>query len=790
MRVLLLWFALGICVSGYAQQYQLKGSVRDLNNVPLFGVNVFQTKVPSSGTQTDEEGKFVLNFEERGIYELTISYLGFSSQQVNVNIGDSTTELNVEMQESDLELGEFVFISNRDKETAVEVPSSISVLTSKQINQMEQYTNVIADIVARIPGFSLSNNRQHNRGQKLRGGNMLVLIDGIPQSTPLFIDDNLNYLDPFAVERIEVVKGSTSIYGNGAQGGIVNFITKNGNAAKKPESHTKVGASSFLVEPNHTAGMNVSQFFRGQVKKINYAIGGSYKQFGVMRSAKGEISSPKDGVGESEWYNLFSKLGYEIGNGYDLELMYNYFGNNQKSELRQVSGIYGEKPALGIFGERDPNLVGQGVKYNHNFRFSLGKNDVFRNTDLTATYYLQKYRTIYASFDYYTDLSQGYIGGQPELISDQKGIRVNLNTNYSLSERLDGNIIYGIDLLSNKTAQPMADGRLYTPEMEMKNYATYLQVKAKYDNFIFKGGGRYEIIHIGVDDYTTIYRDNGETTGGGLDVKGGGLDYNALTFNLGLRYNKLEYLQPYMSFSQSFSVGELGKVLRIATDPNIITDNLKDTKAVITDNFEFGLEGRLTNKISYGANYYINRQELGTTYIVNPVTNFFELSRLPEKIYGAEFELRVLVNEQLNFDLSLSTIEGKTDNNGNGKFNDSEDEYIDGARISPAIFRGDVNYKLTPKWHVNLAGTFVGDRDRFEENEGGGYTYGRAPVKSFFLANLFSSYQLSNSTSLSMGVENLLNNDYYPVISQWFANGDNYIKGNGINCKVAVNIKL
>src|SRR5690606_25076036 len=106
-------------------------------------------------------------------------------------------------------------------------------------------------------------------------------------------------------------------------------------------------------------------------------------------------------------------------------------------------------PALGVFGERDPGLTGQGVKYNHNLRLSLNKTNIFKNTDLTATYYLQKYRTIYASYSYYTDLSQGYIGGQPELTSDQKGLRVNFNSDYALSDRFKGNIIYGLDILSN-----------------------------------------------------------------------------------------------------------------------------------------------------------------------------------------------------------------------------------------------------------------------------------------------------------------------------------------------------
>ena len=773
-----------------AQEIALRGTVVNTQNVPLEGVVIYSTNNDYTTVQTDANGGFTLRMKPEENYTVTAYYEGYETQVFSLTPSDVAKPLQVVLQEAQNSLEEVVIVSNRDKETRADVPASISVLTSKQIEKISQYTTSLSDVMAWIPGMSLSNNRQSNRGQKLRGGNMLVLIDGIPQSTPLFIDDNLNYLDPSAIERIEVIKGATSIYGNGAQGGIVNFITKKGATTKKIASQTKVGGSSFLVDPDHTAGVNLSQFFNGQLGKLNYNIGGSYKQYGVSKSAKGEILSPQDGMGESEWYNVFAKFGYDLGNDYNLELMYNYFSNQQESQLVHVPGKYGSETATGVFGERNPLLKGQGVQYNHNARLTLDKTDFFKNTDLTATYYWQKYATLYASFDYFTDVSKGLIGGQNYTKSDQMGVRVNFNTRYTLSDHVDGNLIYGVDILKNKTSQPMADGRIYTPEMDMKNYAAYLQIKTKVDDFIFKAGTRAEHIAIDVDDYTTIYRDNGTVTGGGLPIDGGKLSFNALTFNAAVRYNKLRFLQPYFSFSQSFSVGELGKALRIATDPTIITGELQDTKAIITDSYELGIEGRLSNKIRYGANYFIYKQKLGTTYVMNPETKFFELSRLPEKIQGAEFEVDVILSNKIDFNASLAMIEGKTDNNGNGSFDDKEDEYMDGARISPTILRLGFNYAITPKWNMNLSGTYTGNRNRFDKLADGTYAYGRGAVKSYFVANMFTSYQLNPSTSLSVGIENLLNNDYYPAFSQWYGDNNFYIKGNGINCKVALTVSL
>ena len=62
----------------------------------------------------------------------------------------------------------------------------------------------------------------------LEGPYTLVLIDGIPQSTPLMNGArDLRVVDANAIERIEVLKGATSIYGNGSGGGIINYICDN-----------------------------------------------------------------------------------------------------------------------------------------------------------------------------------------------------------------------------------------------------------------------------------------------------------------------------------------------------------------------------------------------------------------------------------------------------------------------------------------------------------------------------------------------------------------------------------
>ena len=101
-------------------------------------------------------------------------------------------------------------------------------LTKKQIAEMSKAAPDITHLLGMLtPGMALSSNTTSSRSQSLRGRSALILIDGIPQSTPLrSTDRDIRTIDIAAIDHIEVVKGSTALYGNGAIGGLINIITK------------------------------------------------------------------------------------------------------------------------------------------------------------------------------------------------------------------------------------------------------------------------------------------------------------------------------------------------------------------------------------------------------------------------------------------------------------------------------------------------------------------------------------------------------------------------------------
>ena len=270
-----------------------------------------------------------------------------------------------------------------------------------------------------------------------------------------------------------------------------------------------------------------------------------------------------------------------------------------------------------------------------------------------------------------------------------------------------------------------------------------------------------------------------------MNVKGGNLKYNTVVFNAGLRYTMTDYFSPYISFSQGFSVSDVGLVLRSARVDDIAKIN---TEAVVIDNYEAGFVSKIRN-LRFEATGYISKSSLGANSVYQ--NGAFAVVRAPERIYGFELAADMQVTKHLEAGLAYTYVEGRIDADNNGKFYDNSDEYLPGQRIAAPKLAGHIDYAVLPgKLNFLLQYTGILNRDRFERNSSGSYDPYKAPVKAY---NLFSSsinYNLNETTSLNLGIENMLNEDYFTARSQYGAFNDSYTKGKGASFRFTLQVKL
>ncbi|URQ88438.1 TonB-dependent receptor [Pseudoalteromonas sp. SCSIO 43088] len=670
------------------------------------------------------------------------------------------------------EMEHVVVSGSRVFESIDEVPASVSIISQKQIEEHLKVNPELQSLLAQmVPGLAPDTGSSSNTGQSLRGRAPLVMIDGVPQSTPLRNGSlGVKTLDPSAIARIEVIKGATSVYGNGASGGIINYITKQATSDGQPEGEISLSSRFSAVKLEESAGARVSAAINGRADKLSYLFTASYEENGVQRDAEGDILGLQYGLSDAVTENYFTKLGYDFDDEKQLQFSYNYFSSQQKTDLGDVVGNLndGEKTyAIHVPKELQKQGKPQGPDGNENITLKYTDYALFTNTQMTLDLYMQDIENVFFFSTNLANPDEGYEGGQSIIRSEKKGARATFNTLVDF-DNVEATFIYGLDALNDVTSQPLVDGRVWVPEMDMESLAGFLQTKWVIDNdLVIKAGVRQESIDLTVDDYNTLKLCRSETQCSvPLSVKGDTIDYDATTYNVGVKYNLLEAFSPFANYSQGSDISDIGRLLRSATVNDI---GLIQTEASIIDNYEIGFTSQFDDlRFEFAA--YRSTSEFGTTNSFNEVTGVYEPVRAPQEIWGYETLVDYKINPTLKLVATYSYVEGK---------NTEDDIYLGSRQISPPKGTANLNWQPNDELSLTVSYLYVGSRKRFEPNADGDYVGDQGPISSYNLFNLSGRYNFSENWQAFMGVENLFNNDYYPARAQSYTYGGYNIKGLG-----------
>ncbi|MEP5338345.1 MAG: TonB-dependent receptor [Algibacter sp.] len=776
----------------YSQEYNLKGQVKDSKNEPLIGVNIINKK-NNYGVQTDINGSFLLIFSKVGIYELTASYLGYKTKKIIITISENNDDISITMDESNLSLDEVVISASRTSEKISEVPASITIVGAKELELLTQSTTNISEILEfAVPGLAPSTGTYSNWGQTLRGRNLLVMIDGIPQSTPLRnAKVDLKTINPNDIARIEVIKGATAIYGNGGDGGIVNYITKKAAINKKIGGNSKLWQTANLTKTEDAFGWGVYQSLTGKVNKLSYYISGSFEQTGNKYDADGDVLLPTYSLGNTNIFSGLAKIGYEITDNQKLSISATHYKSKQDSpfvatlgsiEVFNADGDYKITHGIGeLPSDANPTVGGPTGTTTTSVQLKYAISDLFNETtSLDTDVYYQNAENIF----FYSNSFEG--GGQSVVNSEKFGFQPNFHTEFALEAPINLSFTYGIDILKDKTNQGLTDGRLWVPNLDFYSYAPYLQAKIKYKNtWILKTGIRYDNMNLSIDDFSTLPYDgsNSGTFNPSVAITGDDLKFKSTSVNIGIRYIKNDPFIPYVSYSQGFSLPDIGGTIRGATAASI--EDI-DLTAVETNNFEFGFLSKFQH-IRFEAVGFYSTSNLGLGLQFNNDTNRFEATKTPQKIYGAEASIDFnYLQRKLQFGGSYSYVEGLTHDDGNP----NDLRYIGGDVVSPPKTTAYINAKPLENLNTSLRLVGVGNRNRFNAIENAGtftYNYREAPVKGYVLLNFSTDYTFKSRIKISITLNNLLNKFYLPARAQWAAPLRNQTTaGEGINAKLGL----
>jgi iron complex outermembrane receptor protein len=648
-----------------------------------------------------------------------------------------------------VELGTIVIESAIRTETPVDETSrSVTVVDRQTVQEQRRVDNNIGDILSKqVPGFSQSTEANTDFGQTLRGRTFLTLIDGVPQSTPLRDGRrSLNSIGPEAIEQIEVIRGGTAMYGFGATGGLVNIITRR---PEDGEFNLEVGAGlSFSTEHtddslNWETNLNAS----GRTGKLDYVFSGSFLRRGGRFDADGDRipadpTGAQGGIADSDETNLMLKLGYQLTEDQRLELSTLYYDMQQDSDFAGLS--FAGDPATdtktpAVRGNFNP--VNPGTE-NRNLSLTYSNDDLL-GSSVDLKFYQAEIDIVYSKFPGFP---------QTRINSEKQGARLTVDTPVTLGAS-DFNVIWGLDYLQDETVQTSTAAPNTSPVLDQDAYAGFVQVNAPVGDIgKISGGIRHEIIDVDVSDFTRA---------DGTFVPGGTLEFDETLFNISGTLYLSDRTDLYAGFSQGFTVADIGRSI---TDSTFAVSTEAASEAQKTDNYEIGLRTR-QDRWDGTLAVFFNESDNGTTFNEN-----LGIVKQPEQIYGLEATLDVYATEALTLGGTFTWLEGEVDLDGDGSF----EEDLPSTRIAPTKVTAYADYAPSDKWRARLQALYSGERDPDSTQFGG-----TSDIDDYLVFDLYGEiYDVAGGT-VELGIDNIFNTDYTPVINQAYDSSFAYARAPG-----------
>jgi TonB-linked SusC/RagA family outer membrane protein len=225
--------------------------------VPLAGASVV-VKGSGDGTITNAQGRFQLTVANEDV-TLVFSYIGMTPQEIVVG---KQRDFNVYLESGDETLDEVV-VTGYGTQRKSDLTGAVAVVSSKELLKVPA-NNALQGLKGKVSGVNVFLNSGSPTGSPR------VLIRGLgtinSSSNPLYVVDgvvmeNIQFLNPNDIDRMEVLKdaSSTAIYGARGANGVILVSTKRG----APTEGLVIGYDGFVsmgVLPKKLDVLNSNEF--------------------------------------------------------------------------------------------------------------------------------------------------------------------------------------------------------------------------------------------------------------------------------------------------------------------------------------------------------------------------------------------------------------------------------------------------------------------------------------------------------------------------------------------------
>lgn len=671
---------------------------------------------------------------------------------------------------------DIVVTANRSATQISDIAATVWVVEGEEVREQVDSGVDFKDALAQlIPSLDVGSQSRTNSGQQMRGRAVLVMLDGVSLNSSRGISRQFESIDPFNIERIEVISGATAIYGGGSTGGIINIITKKGASGPTTISLLTGGKTGWQSSDDFDG--KIAAAVSGGNEQLDYRVSLAYAQTQASYDADGQQILPDITQTSSQYgkqVDLMGALGVNISPQQRLDFTAQYFDNRQDSD----SGAYFGPMFAGF---RDESLIA--VKDG----LQLSDQPETKRTYFTAKYAHQDFfgQQLFVQGYYRDEEMQFYpfprINTQaPQLSSisgsNQKtevyGLKAVMNSEL---KDLNTQLVYGIDAeRENFTshvqyydfmAAAASGGLVYQPlfqtgrypELDIDQLALFLQASSQLtQQWSVSGGLRYQYSNTDVSDFVGLTQQYMIATGAypSADaVPGGSADYNEWLFNLGSVYAINDAHQLYANFSQGFDIPDPAKYYGNGSynmggvgptlEQGISVANNK-AKGIKTNSFELGWRHQGDALQTQIAGYYsISDKKISFDSRSLAVREEDEKKRT----YGLEAAAMYAFANDWFVGANGHWI--KADKKVDGDWQKLEAAFASNSKLN--AYLGWQPNDLSLRLQGNQVFDYKGDQG--------------SQLNGYFVADLLGSYVLPVG-QLNFGINNLFNKDYQTIWSQ------------------------
>lgn len=723
---------------------------------PLPDANIYLVQL-KSGTTSGLDGGFSIKNVPVGIYNLTVSFLGFKKyeQKIVVKQGE-TLNLSIYLKEQAYTKGEVVINATRDKEEK-DKPMRIEIIPVKRIEQAP-VMNVPA-LLDYVSGINMSNTFGIFSSRAIvtmRGlpandqSRTLVLLDGVPLNKADEGSVNWNMINKNNVESIKVIKGpGPAQYGSGAMGGAIDLTSR--KPLKKFSGQAIVGYGTY-----NTFDANID--LSGILKDTSSINRFYWNLSGFGRKSDGYITEPDEYYDEEDTIlvptflqeiNASAKIGYDFKNRQNVELKFGFFDDKRGNGVKVFEDY-------GAYSEHD--TYSGAAKYS-----GSGKNFGW-NTNIFYSH--ENYQRMYEYMNegeyqlYEADSKRKDMGGQFSLTYDGFS-RHNLmaGVDYKVGS-VDGVDTYytSSDIISN--AGKMQIGSVFLQdEIFLLNRKLQINLGLRYDFSKYYDG----LFTIDYPSYSIEFISAFE------DMAMPERYWDAFCPRFSVQYKFSETDRTYLSVAKGFRAPILDDMTRTGKKKGTFKVANPDLKPELITSYEWGGDAEIFRNLSFGGSLYYSigkdfmyysstGDSVNMGYKIVPVLKKKNISKV--EIYGLEVELKYELDQNFsvfaNYAYTHAVIKENDVNDPNvdydlsGKFlTDIPDHKISaGINWSNRIVNTTFLYKFIGEQWINDL-NIVEDEYLFTD---------KYPAYSIFSIRL--EKQLIKNLKVSLNIENLFDKIY------------------------------